>query len=104
MLHPSCGERFVIYMARVRFPQNRSVPTEMLMTGVIATLYILSKKLARVLSLTLTLHHSLSPTLRRVKKRDPEHHKYDNAPVEVSLGAVVIVVLKLVYGLDGKKR
>ena len=69
-----------------------------------ATLYILSKKLARVLSLTLTLHHSLSPALKRIKQRDPEHHKFDNAPVEVSLAAVVIVVLKLAYGLDGRKR
>lgn len=39
-----------------------------------------------------------------MKIRDPEHHKYDNAPPEVALIATVIVVLKLVYGLDGKKR
>lgn len=69
-----------------------------------ATLYILSKKLAKIVSLTLTLHYSLSPSLRRAKMRDPEHHKYDNAPPEVSLIAVVLVVLKLVYGLDDKRR
>ena len=69
-----------------------------------AVLYMLTKKLASVLSLPLTLHYSLSPKLVRTKPIDPEHHKYDNAPVEVSLAAAVIVVLKLVYGLDGRKR
>lgn len=70
----------------------------------IASLYIYTKKLCSVLSLPLTLHYSLAPKLKRIKQQDPEHHKYDNAPVEVSLVAAVIVVLKLVYGLDGKKR
>ncbi|EKM59233.1 uncharacterized protein PHACADRAFT_87096 [Phanerochaete carnosa HHB-10118-sp] len=68
------------------------------------TLYLLAKKLGKVVSLTLTLHYSLSPALRRVKMRDPEHHKYDNAPPEVALIAILIVALKLVYGFDGKKR
>ncbi|KAI0770859.1 hypothetical protein BC629DRAFT_1642210 [Irpex lacteus] len=68
------------------------------------TLYILAKKLSHVISLTLTLHRTLSPTLKRIKPLDPEYHKYDNAPVEVSLSAAVIVVLKLIYGLDGEKR
>lgn len=70
----------------------------------LATLYFLAKKLGKVVSLTLTLHYSLSPALKRVKMRDPEHHKYDNAPPEVALIAILIVVLKLVYGFDGKKR
>lgn len=65
---------------------------------------MLTKKLSAVLSLPLTLHYTLAPKLKRIKQQDPEHHKYDNAPVEVSLVAAVIVVLKLVYGLDGKKR
>ncbi|KAI0092694.1 hypothetical protein BDY19DRAFT_1024467 [Irpex rosettiformis] len=68
------------------------------------TLYIFTKKLSHVISLTLTLHRTLSPTLRRIKPLDPEYHKLDNAPVEVSLSCAVIVVLKLMYGLDGKKR
>ncbi|KAI0686432.1 hypothetical protein BC835DRAFT_1288082 [Cytidiella melzeri] len=68
------------------------------------TLYMLTKKLAHILSLPLTLHRALSPILRRIKPLDPEYHKYDNAPVEVSLAAAVVVVLKLVYGLDGKNR
>ena len=70
----------------------------------VATLYYLAKKLGRIVSLTLTLHYSLSPLLSRLKVRDPEHHKYDNAPPEVALVAIVIVMLKLAYGLDGKKR
>ena len=70
----------------------------------VASLYSYAKQLSSVLSLPLTLHYSLAPKLKRIKQIDPEHHKYDNAPVEVSLVAVVIVVLKMVYGLDGKKR
>ncbi|KAJ3529209.1 hypothetical protein NM688_g7884 [Phlebia brevispora] len=69
-----------------------------------ATLYMLTKKLCGILSLPLTLHYSLAPKLKRIRQQDPEHHKYDNAPAEVSLVAAVVVVLKLVYGLDGKKR
>ncbi|KAF7793654.1 hypothetical protein EIP86_004769 [Pleurotus ostreatoroseus] len=68
------------------------------------SLYSYAKQLSSILSLPLTLHYSLAPKLKRIKQIDPEHHKYDNAPVEVSLVAVVIVVLKMVYGLDGKKR
>ncbi|GJE84201.1 hypothetical protein PsYK624_002770 [Phanerochaete sordida] len=68
------------------------------------TLYFLAKKLGKIVSLTLTLHHSLSPALNRARMRDPEHHKYDNAPPEVALIAMVIVVLKMTYGLDGTKR
>ncbi|KAH8105869.1 hypothetical protein BXZ70DRAFT_398730 [Cristinia sonorae] len=68
------------------------------------TLYNLVKKIADVLSLPLTLHHSLTPTLKRKKAKDPSWHKFDNVPVEVSLSSAVIVVLKLVYGLDGTAR
>ena len=67
-------------------------------------MYILTKKLSHVISLTLALHRSLSPTLKRIKPLDPEYHKLDNAPVEVSLSAAIIVVLKIIYGLDGRKR
>ncbi|KAH7921820.1 hypothetical protein BV22DRAFT_1106975 [Leucogyrophana mollusca] len=68
------------------------------------TLYGLTKRLGCVLSLPLTLHHSLAPTLRRVKRDDPHSHKFDNVPPELALVATAIVVLKLVYGLDGKTR
>ncbi|KAG1866532.1 hypothetical protein DFJ58DRAFT_679366 [Suillus subalutaceus] len=67
------------------------------------TLYRLAKRLGRILSLPLTLHHSLSPTLR-CALGDPEMQLYDNVPPELALVATAIVVLKLVYGLDGKPR
>ena len=69
-----------------------------------ATLYILAKKLARVLSVPLSLHRSLATHLKRTRKRDPNWHKHDDAIPEVALSALVIVVLKMVYGLDGKPR
>ncbi|KZT74365.1 hypothetical protein DAEQUDRAFT_660695 [Daedalea quercina L-15889] len=68
------------------------------------TLYVLTKKVARVLSVPLTLHRTLSSPLHRVKKKDPIWHKYDSAVPEVSLIATVIIVLKMVYGLDGSSR
>lgn len=69
-----------------------------------ATLYILTKKVARVISIPLMLHNSVASPLPRAKQRDPVGHKYDNAVPEVSLLATVIVVLKMVYGLDGRAR
>ncbi|KAI0939982.1 hypothetical protein AcV5_001212 [Taiwanofungus camphoratus] len=68
------------------------------------TLYILTKKVARVISIPLMLHNSVASPLPRAKQRDPVGHKYDNAVPEVSLLATVIVVLKMVYGLDGRAR
>jgi len=68
------------------------------------TLYNLTKRLAYILSLPLTLHYSLAPNLKQVNKRDPSSHKYDNVPPEVAFLATCIVVLKMVYGLDGKIR
>ncbi|KAI0349413.1 hypothetical protein OH77DRAFT_1499561 [Trametes cingulata] len=68
------------------------------------TLYVLTKKLARLVSIPLTLHRSLAPALVRDKKRDPTFHKQDSAVPEVALVAAVIVVMKMVYGLDGSPR
>ncbi|KAH9951607.1 hypothetical protein B0H21DRAFT_775794 [Amylocystis lapponica] len=68
------------------------------------TLYMLAKRVARVLSIPLTLHRSLAPGLKRTRKNDPDWHKYDNAVPEVALAASAIIVLKMVYGLDGKVR
>ncbi|KAI6163014.1 hypothetical protein EDD17DRAFT_1813860, partial [Pisolithus thermaeus] len=62
-------------------------------------LYTLSKRLGNVLSLPISLHHSLAPL-----PSDVESHKHYNAPPEVALASIVIVVLKLIYGLDGKRR
>ncbi|KAG2141777.1 uncharacterized protein EDB93DRAFT_1089085 [Suillus bovinus] len=67
-------------------------------------LYGLVKRLGSILSLPLTLHHSLSSTLHRIAPGDPEFQTYDNVPPELALVATAIVVLKLVYGLDGKLR
>ncbi|OSD04228.1 hypothetical protein PYCCODRAFT_1387083 [Trametes coccinea BRFM310] len=68
------------------------------------TLYVLTKRIARLVSIPLTLHRSLAPALAREKKRDPTFHKQDSAVPEVALAAAVIVVMKLVYGLDGSPR
>lgn len=67
-------------------------------------LYKLTKRLAHILSLPLTLHHSLAPALKSRRKRDPDSHKFDSVPPELAFVATCIVVLKMVYGLDGKKR
>ncbi|KAJ7228580.1 hypothetical protein GGX14DRAFT_509131 [Mycena pura] len=68
------------------------------------TLYRLTKRLSGILSLPLTLHHSLAPRLQRIKARDPESHKYDNVAPELAFVATGVIVLKLVYGLDTKAR
>ncbi|OAX44565.1 hypothetical protein K503DRAFT_678715 [Rhizopogon vinicolor AM-OR11-026] len=72
--------------------------------GSTPTLYRLAKRLGHILLLPLTLHHTLAPSLQRVAPGDPESHLYDNIPPELALMATAIVVLKLVYGLDGKTR
>jgi RNA polymerase I-specific transcription initiation factor RRN7 len=69
-----------------------------------ATLYRLTKRLSTVLSLPLTLHHSLAPRLQRIKAQDPESHKYDNVAPELAFVATGIIALKMVYGLDGEPR
>ena len=69
-----------------------------------AVLYDLTKAIAHVANLPLTLHHSLAPSLLRMQQHDPESHKYDTVPPEVAFAASVIIVLKMVYGLDGKAR
>ncbi|KAJ7094679.1 hypothetical protein B0H15DRAFT_775984 [Mycena belliarum] len=68
------------------------------------TLYKLTKRLSSVLELPLVLHQSLAPRLRRNKARDPEFHQYDSIAPELAFLATAIVVLKMVYGLDGKPR
>lgn len=67
-------------------------------------MYQLSKKLGVVLSIPNTLHHTLAPMLKTLNGHEPQFHKMDNAPVEVALAATVVIVVKLVYGLDGTKR
>ena len=69
-----------------------------------AVLYTMSKKLAQILSLPLVLHNISSQRLRGLKQNDPKVHKSDNVPPEVALISTAIVVIKLVYGLDGHTR
>ncbi|KAH8999102.1 hypothetical protein EDB92DRAFT_2005820 [Lactarius akahatsu] len=67
-------------------------------------LYKLSKTLGHVLSLPLVLHHTLAPRLAQSKDEDGDSHKYDNVPPELALVVAVVIVLKMVYGLDGRPR
>jgi RNA polymerase I-specific transcription initiation factor RRN7 len=69
-----------------------------------AVLYTLSKTLGHVLSLPLVLHHTLAPRLVQPKDEDRDSHKYDDVPPELALMVVVVIVLKMVYGLDGRPR
>ncbi|KAH9062691.1 hypothetical protein EDB87DRAFT_1673690 [Lactarius vividus] len=67
-------------------------------------LYKLSKTLGHVLSLPLVLHHTLAPRLAQSEDEDGDSHKYDDVPPELALVVVVVIVLKMVYGLDGRPR
>lgn len=69
-----------------------------------AVLYDMAKSLAQVLSLPLVLHSISAPRLRGLKQNDPRVHKLDNVPPEVALISAAIVVLRLVYGFDGRTR
>lgn len=69
-----------------------------------AVLYSLGKTVAHVLSLPLALHNTLAPRLALKGDDDLDSHKYDNIPPELALLVAVIVVLKMVYGLDGQPR
>ncbi|KAJ7276485.1 hypothetical protein B0H12DRAFT_1215015 [Mycena haematopus] len=92
----------------VRTPEANAAPilwrvvTQCL--GGTPTLYGLTKRLSTVLSLPLTLHHSLAPRLKRVKQNDGESHKFDNVAPELGFVVTGLIVLKMVYGLDGKER
>ena len=68
-----------------------------------AVLYSLGKTVAHVLSLPLALH-TLAPRLAHLKDDDLDSHKFDNVPPELALLVAVIIVLKMVYGLDGQPR
>jgi len=52
----------------------------------------------------LTLDPVLTPSLVEKRSRDPKRHQGDNVPAELGVVGVVIVVLKLIYGLDGRER
>ncbi len=60
--------------------------------------------MGKVLAIPLSLHNSLAARPKYHGVIDSSWHQYDNVPVEVALISTVIVVLKLVYGFDGKTR
>ncbi|KAG5648986.1 hypothetical protein DXG03_000335 [Asterophora parasitica] len=67
-------------------------------------LYKMTKRLAQILSLPLTLHYTLAAVAGKFGEHDAERHVHDNVAPEVALMATGIVVLKMVYGLDGRPR
>ncbi|KAH9482730.1 hypothetical protein JR316_0004830 [Psilocybe cubensis] len=67
-------------------------------------LYRLAKRVASVLSVPLTLHWTLAPGLAKLKPSDAFRHHYDGVPPEASLLGALIIVIKMVYGLDGTTR
>ncbi|PPQ98550.1 hypothetical protein CVT24_004041 [Panaeolus cyanescens] len=67
-------------------------------------LYVVTKRVMSVVSAPLTLHGSLAPVLQTKRSWEAKRNQYDNAPVEVSLIAAMIVGLKMIYGLDGRER
>lgn len=67
-------------------------------------LYVLTKRVGNMLSLGLSLQNSSAHGLPNTRTRDADSQRHDNVPPEISLAATAIVVLKLVYGLDGKQR
>ncbi|KAI0318706.1 hypothetical protein OF83DRAFT_1056361 [Amylostereum chailletii] len=92
---------------RIQIPELNAAPLMWRVVramGGTPVLYDLVKRVGHALSLPLTLHHTLAPKLSKSKENDPESHKYDNVPPEVALLATCVVVLKLVYGLDGRER
>lgn len=64
----------------------------------------MTKALAAVLALPLTLHRVLAPTLGTNHYGTGKVQKGDAAPPELSIIATVVLALKLVYGMDGKSR
>jgi len=66
-------------------------------------LYVMAKRLASVRSVPLT-QCGAAPGLPKIKASDVMRRVSDNAPVEVQCMATLIIVLKMVYGLDGKAR
>ncbi|KAF9055428.1 hypothetical protein BDZ89DRAFT_975877 [Hymenopellis radicata] len=67
-------------------------------------LYQMTKQLSRILDLPLSVNYTLAPSLERTKGSDPDYHTYDHVPAELGFVAGTIVVLKMVYGLDGVER
>jgi RNA polymerase I-specific transcription initiation factor RRN7 len=64
----------------------------------------MTKILADMLRIPLTLHPSLSPLAVNTSGKSLNVQVGDNIPVEIALICAVILLLKLLYGLDGRPR
>lgn len=71
-----------------------------------AVLYSMTKSLAAILELPLTLHRVLAPkpAAQSHKYKAVKSHLGDTAPPELSVIATVVLAIKLLYGLDQKSR
>lgn len=69
-----------------------------------AVVYEQAKKIAVALSLPMTLHHTLTFPLGKMKSYDSLKYEGDHGPPELLLAAVVIIVLKMYYGYDNIRR
>ncbi|KAG8899808.1 hypothetical protein FRB99_006439 [Tulasnella sp. 403] len=69
-----------------------------------AVLYFMAKAIAAALNLPLRLSTRLARNAVRLREKDGKYYQGDNAPPELSLIAVVVIALKMVYGLDGNVR
>ena len=69
-----------------------------------ALMYVMAKRIGIDRNVPLGLHSSLTPGVRRVKGNEPRGHVFDSVPVEVKMMSVLIMVMKMVYGLDGQTR
>ncbi|TDL29574.1 hypothetical protein BD410DRAFT_710126 [Rickenella mellea] len=67
-------------------------------------LYTLTKHLAKILQLPLTVNATLAAPLSQIHRRDPTGHLNDNIAPEVGIGATLVLALKMLYGLDGLRR
>ncbi|KAG8865225.1 hypothetical protein FRB96_000115 [Tulasnella sp. 330] len=71
-----------------------------------AVLYSMTKALAAILELPLTLHRILAPkpVVQNHRYKAVKSQRGDHAPPELSVIATVVLAIKLVYGLDGRSR
>ena len=64
----------------------------------------MTKVFADMLRISLTLHPSLSAPAIDASGKSLSMQKGDNIPVEMAFICTVIMLLKLIYGLDGRPR
>ena len=70
----------------------------------VAGFYSMIKALANKLAVPLTLHPSLSAVATNEHGKALAYQVGDNIPPEMALTCVTVLLLKLLYGLDGRTR